>query len=381
MSKFPGFADFGGRTWLNSAHQGALPLAAAEAAREAVAWKTMPFELTQARFDETPARLRSALASLVNVPADQIVLANSASYGLNLVATAFPWGEGDEVLVMAGDFPSDILPWLLAERRNGIKVTRIRPRGRVVEPDELAAAIGPSTRLFCTTWVHSFSGFAVDLEGLGAVCRERGVAFVVNGSQGLGARPLDLATAPVDAFVTVGFKWLCGPYGTGFAWIAPELAARLDRTKAYWLAQQTAADLAGAVADVEIRDGLGARAYDIFGTANFFNFVPFRVAVAHLTSFGLPAIRDHDQALVQRFLDGLDRSRFVVTSPTEPSGRRSTLVYFGHKDETRNAAIHGALLDEGIYVASRAGALRLAPHLYNDEADIDRALAALHRAA
>ncbi|MEQ9640799.1 MAG: aminotransferase class V-fold PLP-dependent enzyme [Alphaproteobacteria bacterium] len=381
MSRFPGFGDFAGRTWLNTAHQGALPLAAAEAAREAVAWKTMPFELTQARFDETPAKLRAALARLVNVPDDQVVLSNSASYGLNLIATAYPWREGDEVLVMAGDFPSDILPWLLAERRHGIKVTRIRPRGRVVEPDELAAAIGPATRLFCTTWVHSFSGYAVDLAGLGAVCRDHGVAFVVNGSQALGARPVDLATAPVDAFVSVGFKWLCGPYGSGFAWIAPDLAARLSRTKAYWLAQQTAADLAGAVGDVEIRDGLGARGYDVFGTANFFNFVPFRVAVEHLTALGPVPIRDHDQALVQRFLDGLDRERFVVTSPTEPGERRSTLVYFGHRDSARNAAIHRALLDQGIYVASRAGALRLAPHLYNDDDDIDRALAALHEAA
>ena len=79
VSPLPGFADFAGRVWLNTAHQGALPLAAADAARQAIIWKTMPFELTQARFEEVPGRLRTALGMLVNVPAQDIILANSTS--------------------------------------------------------------------------------------------------------------------------------------------------------------------------------------------------------------------------------------------------------------------------------------------------------------
>ena len=373
----PGFGDFAGRVWLNTAHQGALPLAAAEAAREAVVWKTMPFELTQARFDEVPRRLRRALGVLVNQPAEDIVLANSASYGLNLLAAAYPWSVGDEVLVMEGDFPSDILPWLLLERLHGVKVVRIRPRGRVVEPEELNAAITARTRLFCITWVHSFSGVTVDVEGLGTICRDRGVAFVLNGSQALGARPLDLATAPIDAFVSVGFKWLCGPYGTGFAWIRRELRARLRPTKAYWLAMQTAEDLGKEVVEAELREGLGARGYDVFGTANFFNFVPFASAVEHLTGLGLERIWEHDQALVSHFLDGLADDSYTVTSRREAGPRRSTLVFFSHRDRSKNRGIHEALGTAGIHVAFRGGSMRLAPHLYNSTNEIDRALRAL----
>lgn len=379
-SPFPGFGDFAGRTWLNTAHQGALPLAAADAAREAIGWKTAPFELTQARFDDTPARLRNALGRLVHVPAEDIVLANSASYGLHLVASAYPWSEGDEILVMHGDFPSDILPWLLLERRHRVKVVRIRPRGHVIEPEELKAAITPRTRLFCTTWVHSFSGFAVDVEGLGAICRQHGVRFILNGSQALGARLLDLSAMTVDAFISVGFKWLCGPYGTGFVWIAPEFRDRLRSTKAYWLAMQTAEDLEKSVTQVELREHLGARAYDVFGTANFFNFVPFAVAVEHLTKLGLERIGDHDQALVSRFVDGLD-AQYTMTSPKAASPQRSTLVFFSHQDKNENRAIHQALLHAGVHVAFRGGSMRLAPHLYNGAGDIDRALQALHSAA
>ncbi|MEZ5784989.1 MAG: aminotransferase class V-fold PLP-dependent enzyme [Xanthobacteraceae bacterium] len=375
---FSGFSDFAGRVWLNTAHQGALPLKAAAEANEAVAWKTMPFELTQERFDGMPQRLRNALGRLVNVPAEEIVLANSASYGLHLIAQAFPWRDGDEVLVMEGDFPSDILPWLLMEQRHGVKVVRIRPRGRVVEEDELRRAITSRTRLFCTTWVHSFSGFAIDLDGLGAACREHGVTFVANISQALGARPLDLSHAPVDAVTCAGFKWLCGPYGTGFCWIRPELRETLNPTKAYWLSMQTAEDLGKEAVAAELRTGLGARAYDIFGTANFFNAKPFAAAVEHLLSLGLQRICEHDQLLVTAFLAAVDRKRFEITSPIEAGVRRSTLVFFSHRDRDRNRAIHAALTRAGIHVAYRGGSLRLAPHLYNGTQDIERAVATLN---
>jgi selenocysteine lyase/cysteine desulfurase len=180
---------------------------------------------------------------LVNAPVDEIVLANSASYGLHLIANSYPWRAGDEMLVMAGDFPSDILPWLMIERRCGVRVIRIKPRNHVVAPDELEAAITPRTRLFCTTWVHSFSGFAIDLGALGAICRSRDVAFVLNASQALGTRFIDVCQAPIDALTCAGWKWLCGPYGAGFCWVGARLRERLQPMKAYWLAMQTAEDL------------------------------------------------------------------------------------------------------------------------------------------
>jgi cysteine desulfurase/selenocysteine lyase len=375
------FGDLSGRAWLNTAHQGALPVTAATEAYEAVAWKMTPSALTQARFDEVPARLREALGNLVGVPADDIVLANSASYGLHLVANAYPWREGDEVVVMAGDFPSDILPWLLLEQRHGVKVVRLRPRASVVSADELEAAISPRTQMFCTTWVHSFSGYAVDLDQLGAICRSRGVTFMVNASQALGSRPIDLRGSPVDALTCVGFKWLCGPYGTGFCWIRPELRDRLKPQKAYWLAMQTAEDLANEVVDVELRDGLGARAFDVFGTANFFNFKPWAAAVEHLLEIGLARIAAHNDSLVSHFIESLDSQFYELLSPSKHGAQRSTLVLFTHRDRMRNSEIRASLAQAGVDVAFRGGALRISPHLYNGRDDIDRAVAVLQKEA
>jgi selenocysteine lyase/cysteine desulfurase len=370
------FGPFDGKVWLNCAHQGPLPRAAAEEAREAVGWKVRPSELTPERFAGVPARLRSALGRLIGAPADQVVLGNSASYGLHLIANGLPWKEGDEALLVRGDFPSVLLPWLALERR-GVVPRHVAPARHLPEPEELAAALTPRTRAFCTTWVHSFSGVACDLAALGAVCRANGTLFVVNASQALGARPFDVSL-PVDAVVGVGFKWLCGPYGTGFAWVRPEVLRSLTPQQAYWLAQMTADDLGGE--GMEVRPPPGpptARTFDVFGTANFFNFKPWAASVEYLLGVGVADIAAHDQRLVQRLLDGLDPASYDVVSPRDPA-RRSTLVFVSHRDRGRNGSLHARLRENGIEVAFRRGALRLAPHLYNTEDDIDRALAVLN---
>jgi selenocysteine lyase/cysteine desulfurase len=373
------FGDFGGRVWLNCSHQGPLPHCAADAVAEAVAWKTSPHLLTQARFDDVPARLKRALGRLVGAATEDVILTNGASYGLHLLANGIPLRSGDQVLLMEGDFPSNILPWL-DHRRRGVDVTLMQPRRFVPAPDEVAAALRPSTRVLCMSWVHSFSGHTADIEAIGALCRERGVWFLVNVTQGVGARPLDARALPVDALVCSGWKWLCGPYATGFAWLRPQLRDRLEYNQAYWLAMQTATDLGGTDGGIDPPGDLGARKYDIFGTANFLNFHPWAEAVELILGIGVDRIEGHDQALVARLVDGLDLDRFDLLSPARGAGR-STLVFVSHRDAARNEAIYRALLEGGIDIALRRGRLRFSPHFYNTAEDIDRALSALRRAA
>ncbi len=372
------FGPFDNKIWLNTAHQGALPHVAVEQAHEAIAWKIAPYNLTTDRFSAVPPRLKQALGQLIDAPADDIILGNSASYGLHLLANGIRWQAGDEVLLMKGDFPSAILPWLGLHKR-GVKVRFIEPRNTVLEVDDLLQALTPATKLVCTTWVHSFSGFAVDAQALGEVCRARGIWFVLNTSQALGARPLSVATMPVDAISNVGFKWLCGPYGTGFCWMRPELRESLEYNQSYWLAMQTADDLAREQGEVVLREGLGARAYDVFGTANFFNFKPWTAALEYLLAQGIERIQAHDQRLVARLIAGLDGSKYALLSPREGAAR-STLIFISHRQKEKNADLYRTLVAQGIYPAFRSGKLRFAPHLYNTDADIDTALNALHAA-
>jgi len=370
------FGPFDGKLWLNCAHQGPLPRVAAAAAEEAIAWKRAPYHMTTERFSGVPQSLKQALGRLINAPADEIILGNSASYGLHLLANGVRWQAGDEALLMKDDFPSDILPWLTLRER-GVTVRFIEPRKYVPQADELLANITPATKVFCTTLAHSFSGYVVDAQALGEICRAKGVKFVLNASQALGARPFNVAETPVDAVVGVGFKWLCGPYGTGFCWLRPELRESLRRVQAYWLSMQTADELGGEQGEPALRDDLGARAFDVFGTANFFNFKPWTASVEYLLAQGIENIAAHDDRLVSAFIAGLDRSRYEILSPLD-GPQRSTLILISHRQTGRNRAIYERLLREGIYVAFRRGRLRIAPHIHLTIDDIARALDALN---
>lgn len=277
------------------------------------------------------------------------------------------------MLVRAGDYPATVLPWQRLATR-GVRTTVLHPAGDVLTADELAAAIGARTRLVALTWVDSFTGCALDLDSLGAVTRRAGIPLVVNASQALGARPLDVRVTPVDAVVCCGYKWLCGPYGTGFAWLHPDLLARLVPQQAYWLAMHAGRGL-DRMRDTALREDIGVRGFDVFCPANFLNVMPWTESLALFVHTGLSAVAEHDQRLVDRLLAGLDPDHHRLVSP--PNGpARSTLIVLSDT-RTGTAALHDRLTRAGIDTAHREGNVRLSVHLFTTEADIDRALDAL----
>jgi len=368
------FGPFNNRVWINCAHQGPLPKVAVEAAKEALKWKIEPFHLDDESFLKVPQHMKRVLGRLVNIPPDQIILSNSTSYGIHLLANGISWKENDEMLLVNGDFPANILPWLFLKKQ-GVKIRFIQPQNSGLTVDDVAEQLTPSTKLFCTSWVNSFTGHAIDIHGIGNVCRERGIIFVVNGSQALGARVLDLSASMIDAFSCCGFKWLCGPYGTGFCWIKPEILKSLKYNQAYWLTMQHGRSL-NQMREYELRNDLGASAYDVFCTANFMNFMPWAASVEYLLEQGLDEIENYDNTLVSHFIEQLDRRKYELLSPPQGTGC-STLVLFSHNKANRNNYIYETLRQNKIDISLREGNLRISPHLYNTTNDIDRLLSIL----
>ena len=361
------FGPFDGHIWLNCAHQGPLPKVAVEQAERALAMKVAPHRLSYSAFDEVPAKLKAALAAVIGCRQDEVILGNSTSYGLNLLVQGLPLSEGDEVLLVDGDFPATIITWLPL-RKKGVDVRLFKPSSWPPTPEQVAEAFTERTRVFCSSWVFSFFGSALDIEGIGAKCRERDIIFVLNGSQAIGARDIDLSAESVACLVGCGFKWLCGPYGTGFAWFRPEVLDSLTYDPAYWL---THASPRGP--EYRLQENMGAARYDVFGTANFLNFMTWGASVAYMRDKGIRNIQSYDDALVQRAVDGLSGTDYRLISPSS-GPERSTLVLFTHEDESRNDEIHRALEEQGIHIEIRDNKLRLAPHLYNSPEDVDRAI-------
>lgn len=365
------FGPFAGRVWLNAAHQGPLPRTALRALEQAAAMKRSPSLIADRDFLEVPRQLREAIGRLLAVLPDEVVIGNSASYGLQLLVDELDWRAGDEVLVVADDFPASITPWLVLAERAGVRVRVHEPRGPMLTSTELARTVGVSTRLLCTSWVNSFTGHILDVAAIGEVCRDRGIVFVLNATQGIGAMPLRPGSLPIDALTSSGFKWLCGPCGTGFAWIRSSLLERLRPVQSYWLTLPDDGDLELALSEpLRPRAGLGHRNLDVFGTASFLNLLPWTAAIEYVNAVGIEAIRAHNDRLVQRLLERLDPERFQIISPTTP-GARSAIAVFTHRHAERNPTIHAALTASGIDTALRNGCNRVSPHLYNSESEID----------
>ncbi len=366
------------RVWLNASHQGPLPDRAADAARQMVAWKQQPHHMsTPAPFTEIPARLRGVLAQLLGAHTDEVALANSSSYGLHLISNGLDLVAGDEVIVAANDFPSDVLPWLRL-RETGVVVKQLEPTGKVLTAAEIATEITPATRVVCLTWVHSFSGHVVDLDAVGELCRRVGALLVVNGAQGIGAIPISPGSQPIDALVGVGFKYLCGPYGTGLLWLGPRAMDRVASSKLYWLSALTADDLAQEVLDLDgIEAPHNAARHDVFGTANFFNFAALTESAGLVLETGVDRIYAHNLALADMLVAGIDSTRFEV-QPRGPIGRQSSIL-FARPLHRPLEEVGERLVAGGVDVARRRGMIRLAPHFYNTVDDIDRALDVINR--
>jgi cysteine desulfurase / selenocysteine lyase len=365
------FGPFNGRAWFNTAHQGPLPRVAVQAAQECLSQRIRPSEIQDADFFDVPQRLRDALARLIGASSADIVLGNSTSYGLDLLANGIRWENGDEILLVKGDFPANIYPWfILRERGVQIRFCEIQAPG--IRAEDLEKELSRKTRLFCTSWVNSFTGHATDIASLGRLCRDRGVLFVLNASQALGARVLDVRDTAVDAVTCCGYKWMCGPYGTGFCWLTPALRESLVPQHAYWLPMQAGKPL-DQMRDCALRQDLGAKAWDIFCTANFFNFVPWIACLHYILEAGPERIAAYDQQIVEKLVRGLDRERFELLSP-ESGVSRSTLIVIRPLNLHDGLQWQQRLARAGVDVAVREGNLRIAPHLHNTMADVDRLL-------
>jgi cysteine desulfurase/selenocysteine lyase len=368
------FGPFEGRIWLNTAHQGPIPRVAAEAARTALAKKVRPYLIGDDDFFQVPVRLRAALGNLIGANPDDIILGNSTTYGLDLLANGLRWQAGDEILLVDGDFPANVFPWSIL-RDKGVTVRFFKSPAPRLDPQQLAHEISPRTRLFCVSWVNTFNGYAIDMNAMARVCEANEVIFVVNASQALGAKVIDVGTAPISALTCTGSKWLCGPYGTGFCWVDPSLRDTLKIQHSYWLTMLAGRPI-DKILDYSLRNDLGARAWDVFCTANLFNFMPWTASLEYMLQVGVANIAAHDERLVARLLEGLDQDRFQLISPATGPERSAIVILQLSPQEDMNTWSQ-YLTNEGLDVAFGGNSIRISPHLHNSYDDISKMLQCL----
>jgi selenocysteine lyase/cysteine desulfurase len=263
------FFDFAPTLYLNCAYHGPFPRSTAERIRQAIELKCNPARIEAAEFFGLTERVRERLARLIAADPAEIALTNSATQGIGAVAAGLNWSPGDEVVVASINFPSNLFTWLNLARR-GVNVRLLKPAGGDLKIADVAAALTPRTRVLALDWVSYTTGIRLDLAALGELAHRHGALFVVDGTQGVGALELDVHALPVDALAVAAYKWLLGPYGTGFAYLSRALQERLELQVVNWLSVD-GSDQFTSLPDDHFSLPKSAKVFDAPATASFLN--------------------------------------------------------------------------------------------------------------
>ncbi|HEV7282649.1 MAG TPA: aminotransferase class V-fold PLP-dependent enzyme [Pirellulaceae bacterium] len=318
---------------------------------------------------------RRLAAEAIGADPAEIALLPNTTAGIGLVAEGFAWEPGDEVLVPANEFPSNLYPWRNLERR-GVRLKTLEPgpQGRL-DLDQLADAIGPRTRVVSVSWVGFASGFRIDVGAVAKVCHDRGAFFFLDAIQGMGVFPLDVRRDGVDFLAADGHKWMLGPEGAGIFFVRRELLERLAPLNVGWNSVGGAGDFRPG----EMRLKESASRYE-GGTLNIAGFIGLAASLELLREWGLGTETSDVASRVLRITDfACERLESIgadIFSPREVEREKSGIVSFSLR-EAVPAEARKKCLDAGVVLSVRDGRLRIAPHAYNDEADVARLIEAL----
>jgi selenocysteine lyase/cysteine desulfurase len=315
-------------------------------------------------------RVRGLAARLLGArETHEVAFVENTSTGLSMVAEGIDWRPGDNVVGAAVEFPSNVYPWMrLAER--GVEYRQVPERDGRLDLDELEARIDSRTRAVALSWVEYASGFRSDLARLGAVCRERRALFVVDVIQGLGALPLDVERDKIDACAASAHKWLLGPEGIGVLYVSDRVIERLRPNRAGWRSMRNLLEWT----DFDLTFAAGAKRFES-GNLNAYGIAALGGSLEMLLEVGVEAIAHRVLALADRAAAGLAECGLAVVGSRRPE-EASAIVAAVHPRCSADE-LAARLEERGVIVATRAGRLRVSPHFYNMEEEIDCLLAAL----
>ena len=363
--------------YLNSASYSPLPLKTLEAGRAAVGRKGRPWTMEAAFANQQHERALAAAARLIGADPADIALIPSISYGVATAAKLLTIDRGTRIIVLADDHSSPVLEWQSRSDAQGFVVETI---GRPADGDWTSAVLAaiersgaPPVSLASISSVHWSDGGLLDIEKIGAALRQQGARFLVDATQSAGVLAIDLKRLDPDFVIFPTYKWLLGPYGRAFLYVAKrhQDGIPLEQTSAG--RRDVRAENAVYFTDLDYVPD--ARRFDMGERDHFISMEMASIGVEMMADWGATAVAQRLQMLTDRIAEGV---RGLGVSLPERSVRAPHILCLGFKDGMPPGLVEG-LASEGVYVAARLGRLRISPHVFNDEEDADRFVAVLTR--
>jgi selenocysteine lyase/cysteine desulfurase len=357
--------------YLNCAYMSPLLRSVREAGEHGVGLKSHPWKVTPPDFFSNAEKARKLFATLINASAEDIAIVPAASYGAAVAARNLPLRSGQRVIVLDEQFPSNVYAWKESCRTAGAELVTVRRDGDGDWTEAVLAELDERVAIAALPNCHWTDGARLDLERVGAGCRGCGAALVLDLTQSAGALPFDVARVQPDFAFAASYKWLLGPYYLGFLYVAPghQQGEPLEHN---WIDRANSEDFAGLV---DYRDEYqpGARRFDVGERANF-----------HLLPMGIAAL---EQILEWRVAEIAD----TLAARNRGIAERARALGLECVDDARRAGhflglrfsggiptgLPESLAARNVFVSVRGNSVRVTPHLYNTDADVDRLFEAL----
>ena len=363
--------------YLNSASYSPLPLKTQEAGRAAVGRKGKPWTLPGTFANEQNERTRAAAARLINAEPSDVALIPSISYGVATAAKLLTIPRGTRVIVLEDDHSSPVLEWHSRAEAQGFTVETVK---RPDDGDWTSAVLAAIERsgaapvsLASISSVHWSDGGLIDLEKVAAALRRQGALFLVDATHGVGVLTMDVTRLDPDFVIFPTYKWLLGPYGRAFLYIAKRHQGGIPLEQTAFGRRDVRAENAVYFSDLSyVAD---ARRFDMGERDHFISMEMAAIGMEMMAQWGAAAIVQRLAMLTERIANGV---RDLGVSVPERHLRAPHILSLDFKHGMPAGLVEGLAADN-IYVASRLGRLRISPHVFNDEADCDRFVAALAR--
>lgn len=338
-------------------------------AAEAMEWLTKDSldygSLHYSKWLETYEGLRNSAARLMNCEPGEIALTKNTSEGIATVAMGLDWKPGDKIVAFTEEFPANQYPWRRLESK-GVRIEWLS----VTDPLDKIDQAARGARLLTISYVQFLTGYRVDLEAIGEICRAHRVIYFVDAIQGLGVFPFDVRRFHIDAAAADGHKWLLGPEGCAVLYISRDLQEKVQPVEFGWTNVAGYEDYGKR--DLTLRQDAGR--YEC-GTLNTVGCFGLRASIDFLLGVGIDRIGPVVQALGDRIAEGVAQRGWEVLGQRTPETGAGIVSF--RKSSLDPVAVVAHLRRNGITAAARAGWVRTAPHFYISEADIQKMLECL----
>lgn len=356
--------------YLNSAAVSPMPKITADAVYSQLKDVCENGTINFADWIQTKERARKLAAEMLNVRAEQIAFMRNTSDGFASVANGLSWKKSDNIVTFAKEFPANFYAWRRIRDKFGVELRLCSEQNGRIDLDEFISLIDANTRLVSISAVQFASGFRADLERIGEAAKKNNALFAVDIIQGFGAIPLDLSSL-VDVACGASHKWLCSPEGCGILYLSDKAREQIEPTLVGWISVENAWDFD----DYEQKFKPNALAWES-GTSGASLFYGLEQSLKLLHKTSAKNIENYLEELTDFLCESLAGKDYEIVSSRE-RGEKSQIVCVKNRNGLASNEIAKILEKENIIVAPRGDRLRIAPHFFNNQADIERLLDAL----